>query len=402
MDRRSLLLALGGAAVAGGRSSARAEAEKDLRSFGARGDGVADDTAALARAMTSGAALDGGGRIYGVRGALEAGANFRSLSRCTLVQLEAADHLQTLVIRGASNFRLSQVRVVRGRQNDRVLVQQDMQRNAGVWIEDGAGFRLDRVQVSGGGIGTGLVIAQSRAFSVTDARVSGIHYHLGARPTDDMLQGIWIQRCSGFDLTRPVVSDLGGQDDLGFSRDNNRAIAISGSSHFRITDLDVSQCGQGLDVTGKEGNHDFEVMRGHAADCFSWGFKFANSAQHGRLSGALAERCGLGGFVVSGPSQIADPPTQDIEIADCKAIDCGAQYSPHTTFGFGVLRGLADNDHPARVRFLRCLASDSRSPAGMKWGYFNEIAAPEGGPIVAEACVSRGAAVASYRGFRAR
>ncbi len=400
MDRRSLLLALGSAALASGRSVARAAEPTDLRSFGARGDGVSDDASALARALASGAPLDGGGRTYGVRGPLEAGGSFRSLRNCTLVQLEADDHLQTLLIRGADSFALADVTVVRGRQNDNVLVQRDMMRNAGIWIEDCIGFHLDRVQVSGGGIGTGLVVVQSSGFSITDAKVTGIHYQLHARPTDDMLQGIWIQRSTGFELTRPVVSDLGGQDDQGFSRDNNRAIAISGSSNFKVTDIDVSQCGQGLDVTGKEGNHDFEVTGGHAADCFSWGFKFANSAQRGRVTGALAERCGLGGFVVSGPSEISDPPTQDIEIVDCRASDCGAQYSPHTTFGFGVLRGKADYVHPTRVRFLRCSAVDARSPPGMKWGYLNQIAEPESGRNVTEACVSKGAAVADYKGFQ--
>lgn len=399
MDRRSLLLALAAGAASAGRVYAQAEGGRDLRSFGARGDGVSDDTEALMQALDSGLPIDGGGRSYGVRGALEAGSRFKGLFRCTLRQLEANDHLQTLSIRGAGGFRLADVQVLRGPQNDDALIQRDMQRNAGIWIQDSSGFRLERVGVSGGGIGTGLVVMQCQSFSVVDCTANGIHYRLRERPKDDMLQGIWLNRCMGFDLTRPKVWDLGGHDDQGFSRDNNRAICLSGSSNYKIVDLDVSQCGQGLDVTGREGDHDVEIIGGHAADCFSWGFKFANSAFRVHLSGALAERCGLGGFTASGASEAGDPPEQDIDIVDCRAIDCGAQGTPHTTFGFGIGHGKVDWGHPIRVRFVRCTAIDNRSPPGMKWGFWNEIPVTGADRNIVEQCVVKGAAVTDFKGF---
>lgn len=399
IDRRSLLLTLGAVANGAVPAWAQLDSASDLRSFGARGDGVSDDTGALQRALASGVPLDGRGLTYGVRGSLGADVDFRGLRRCTIRQLQNDDHLQTLVINHASTFTLSDVEVIRGGQNDDALIQRDMQLNAGIRIEDCTGFRLDKVRVSGGGIGTGLVIVQSQGFTVTDARVCNIHYRLHARPTDDMLQGIWINRSSGFDLVRPVVFDLGGQDDQGFSRDNNRAIAISGSRNFQVHDLDVSQCGQGLDVTGAKGNFDFQIIGGHAADCFSWGFKFANSAERARLTGALAERCGLGGFVVGGRSKLADPPPEDIEIADCRAVDCGAQGSPHTTFGFGVLRNRPDPDYPRKVHFVRCVAIDQRNPPGMKWGFFCDMPTPPDQRNTVQQCTSQGAAVADFKGF---
>ncbi len=398
LERRTFLLALAASAAAPRFGWAQSGARM-LASFGARGDGVSDDTQALARALASGAALDGGGRTYGVAGPRVADSAFRGLADCTLRQLQRADHLRTLEIRGARGFRLTNVEVIRGDQDDEALIQRDMQLNAGIWIENGAEFHLDQVRVKGGGIGTGLVIVQSHGFQVVEARVSQIHYRLKARPADDMLQGLWINRSSSFDLVHPVVSDLGGHDDQGFSRDNNRAIAISGSSDFRLHDLDVSQCGQGLDVTGAEGDHDFQVIGGHASDCFSWGFKFANSAQRGKVTGAVAERCGLGGFVVSGRSKLTDPTPEDIEIADCQAVDCGVAGVNRTMFGFGVLRARPDPDYPRRVRFVRCTAIDRRTPPGMKWGFFNEIPAPPGERNTVEDCTVMGAAISDYRGF---
>jgi hypothetical protein len=310
------------------------------------------------------------------------------------------DRLRTLEIRGVRGFTLANVQVVRGDQNDEVLVQADMQRNAGIWIEDCSGFQLNGVKVKGGGIGTGLVLMQCREFRAADLEVSAIHYRLRERPKDDMLQGIWINRCSGFDMTRPTAFDLGGQDEQGFSRDNNRGIAISGSSDFRLRDLHVSQCGQGLDCTGKEGITNFQVIGGHAADCYTWGFKFSNTSQHLQVSRALAERCRLGGYVVSGPTVADDPPTQDVLIADSQAIDCGVPGDDHTTmFGFGILRARTHHDYPQKVRFVRCTAIDRRRPAGMKWGFYNEIPETPGGLNTTENCTVSGAKISNERGF---
>jgi len=396
IDRRSLLLAL--AAASAPRIGLAQAGVMPLSAFGARGAG-GDDTLALTRALASGAALDGGGRTYNVSGPLLADASFRGLANCTLRQQARADHLRTLQITGARGFALTNVEVVRGEQDDSALIQRDMQSNAGIWIEDGSGFRLDGVKVRGGGIGTGLVILQSRGFQAVACEVSQIHYRLVERPTDDMLQGIWINRSSGFELVRPVVTELGGQDAQGFSRDNNRAIAISGSSDFRVRDLQVSQCGQGLDVTGQEGDHDFEVIGGHASDCFSWGVKMANSAQRARVTGAVAERCGLGGFVVGGPTKPDNPLPQDIEFADCVALDCGMAGVNRTMFGFGVLKAKLRPDYPRKVRFVRCTAIDRRTPPGMRWGFFNEISTPPEDRNTVQDCKVMGASVSDYRGF---
>jgi hypothetical protein len=398
LDRRSLLLGI--AASAAPRLVFAQSASVPLMRFGARGDGSADDSVALIRALGSGMPLDGGGRTYGVAGPLAAQAGFRGLSNCTLRQLAREDHLRTLEIRGARGFSLAGVRIIRGEQNDDALVQADMQRNAGIWIEGCEDFQLNDVKVRGGGIGTGLVLMQCRRFRTTDLEVSAIHYRLRQRPRDDMLQGIWINRCSGFDMTRPTAFDLGGQDDQGFSRDNNRGIAISGSSDFRLRDLRVAQCGQGLDCTGKEGITNFQVIGGHASDCYTWGFKFSNTSQHLQVSHALAERCRLGGYVVSGPTVEEDPPTQDVLISDSQAIDCGVPGDDHTTmFGFGILRARTHHDYPQKVRFVRCAAIDRRRPPGMKWGFFNEIPETPGGLNVTQDCTVSGAKIADQRGF---
>ena len=397
IDRRSLLLALG-AAVAPRLALAEAGA-MPLSAFGARGDGASDDTRALMRALGSGAMLDGGGRTYNIDGSLLADGAFGGLANCTLRQTAAADRLRTLQIQGARGFVLRGVEVIRGRQNDEALVQRDMQSNAGIWIENGSDFRLEGVKVLGGGIGTGLVIEQCRGFQATGIQVSAIHYRLQQRPTDDMLQGIWINRSTSFQLIGPVVSDLGGQDSQGFSRDNNRAIAISGCSGFRVQGARVSQCGQGVDVTGQEGDHDFEITGSRASDCYSWGIKLANSAQRAKITDCVAERCGLGGFVVGGPTKPDNPLPQDIAFTGCQALDCGTPGWDHTMFGFGVLKAKLRPDYPRKVHFVRCTAIDRRHPGGMRWGFFNEIEAPADERSTVQDCTVMGATVRDYSGF---
>lgn len=401
VNRRQLILP----AVAGVLAApalARAARPAGLTSFGARGDGRTDDTAAVLRALRSGRPVDGAGRTYAVSGSLRPGPGFRGLSGCVLRQLDPSGRERTLFVEGAGGFRLSGVRVLRASRGDDGFTQRDMMENAGIWLQDCSDFDLGGVQVSGGGVGTGLVINQCRAFTAADLQVSQIRYRRRERPADDILQGIWINRCSDFDVVRPRVFDLGGQDALGFSRDNNRAIAVGGSRRFRIQDLDVADCGQGLDVTGSEGNREFVILRGRARRCWTWGFKLANSAQVACVTDAAAQDCGLGGFVVSGRSELADPPPGAIAVLGCRAVDCGRPGGPETTFGFGVLRARPDPDYPRRVRFVRCEASDLRAQAGMKWGFFNEIPAEGEDRNLAEACSAFGATVAPFHGFGRR
>ena len=402
-SRRGLIVPFAALIVAGAIEPATARAVRrgalDPRTLGARGDGHSDDTAALTRALASGRPVDGGGRTYGVSGWLRAGPRFRGLANCTLRQLEPTDRNRTLYIAGARDFRLANVAVMRNGRNDDGFVQRDMMDNAGVWLQDCSGFELDRVRISGGGVGTGLVMFQCSGFTASDCNVSHIIYRRRERPRDDFLQGMWINRCRDFELVRPVVSDLGGVDGQGSSRDNNRAIALGGCSRFRIRELNVSSCGQGLDLTGTEGNRDFMIVGGHAADCFTWGFKFANSAQMGKVTGALAERCGLGGFVVSGRSEMVEPPPQQIDIQGCRAFDCGDPARDNTKFGFGVLRSRPDPDYPRRVRFIDCVAADRRPRRGMKWGFFNEIQAPAAERNTVTRCTVAGATEAPFYGF---
>lgn len=405
LDRRQLLLpalglALAGAAYGGYAATRKAPATAavPLRQFGARGDGVSDDTAALKHALATGRPLDGGGQVYGVRGDLNAGRSFRGLANCTLRQLAPTLRVRTLTIDGASNFRLANVAFQRGRADDEAGVLRDLIENAALWITGCSGFVLDHVTVSGGGFGTGVMISESHGFQVVDLTVRDVVYRRHQRPTNDVFQGLWINRGKDFDLIRPVVRNLGGQDDQGFTHDNNRAIAIGGSSNFRVRDIDLSDCGQGLDVTGTEGNRNFQVTGGVVRDCWTFGFKFANSASGGAISGGRAERCGLAGFVVSGPTEGVDPPSQDITFSDCTAIDCGRPNQPGTMFGFGVMRALPV-DYPRRIRFVRCTAIDRRTPAGMKWGFFNEIHPPQGQANTIEGCTVSGAALKPTFGF---
>jgi len=105
--------------------------------------------------------------------------------------------------------------------------------------------------------------------------------------------------------------------------------------------------------------------------------------------------------VVSGRSELSDPPPEDIEFLECQALDCGRLDIPQSTFGFGVLHARPDSVYPQNVRFVRCAAVDRRPKKGMKWGFLNEINAPPPGANVVMNCTVRGASVSEFRGFGA-
>ena len=144
---------------------------------------------------------------------------------------------------------------------------------------------------------------------------------------------------------------------------------------------------------------DFTVDGGTAEDCETWGFKCANTAQRGRINNTISRRCGIGGFVASGPFEPSTTPTMDVTFDGCTAEDVLGNYKKAGSFGFGILKQKADPTYPRNVTFRSCVARAVSSR--MDYGYRNDVPAAltEGMPNRLVDCQATGYATAFQHGF---
>lgn len=379
-----------------------------VRGFGAVGDGITDDKAAILAALNAGAAagvaVTGAGGTYGIAGNLELPANAQ-LQDITCKQLTpaAAGDVRTLTSGGGNNIRLVRVKVDRNGNGTNGAVDDD----AGVYIAGGSGHYFEDVEVYGDDMGSGLAILNASNFDCVRPYVHDIDYSLAADPGDDRVQGIRIGGCSKFRLIDPKVHNLGGNFGAGATTKYSRAIPVGGCSNFQITNPTGWSVDQGVDLTGSDGNRRFSIIGGNFSDCYTWGYKFANSARDGTIVGAVAERCGAAGFVVSGPSSALAVVSSDLRFVGCAAYDTGSNgvWGAITQVaGFRVQNGSGGGADSTRgIRFIGCVAHDRQGVPTMEYGFWNDVPANADGRYneVDITCVSIGHTVAAFQGLNA-
>jgi hypothetical protein len=359
--------------------------------FGAKGNGTAgagtrgDKSAilsALAAAIAAGRPVTGASRTYAVSGDMVLPANAQ-LQDITLKQLSPGGRdRRTLTSNHGDNIKLVRVKVNRngdGTNGD------DEFHAAGIYVIGGSRHYFEDVEVWGADKGTGFVVSEASNFDVVRLHVHDIKYSLSSDPGDDRVQGFWFNACSDFRVIAPKVHDLGGGYGSGYTTKYSRN-AFGGCSNFSLIDAQVWNVDQGIDFTGSSGNRNFRVLGGSARDCYSVGFKFANSARGGVVVGATTERCDLYGFFAAGPAEPNLPiKTGDITFVDCLALDTGSARRWIGTSGIrpaGFAVEVNDFDHtisPLGVRFVNCTALDRQQTPTMKYGFVNEVTPPSDG-----------------------
>jgi hypothetical protein len=376
----------------------------DPRQYGAAGTGLVDDRVALLAAIDAAIAINkpvvGGGKTYGIAGNLTLVSNawLRDV-KCKQLTPAAVGDVRTLTSNSANNIRLERVTVDRNGNGTNGAVTSD----SGIWIQGGSGHLLVDVEVFGNDIGVGIVMWGCSDSSVVRPYVHDINYSLGADPGDDRVMGIWSVFCTNYRLIDPIVKTLGGNYGSGQTTQWSRGVTFSGCTGYTLVNPIVHDVDQGVDTTGSDGNVRFTYTGGVVSDCRSWGYKFANSARDGAVTGAVAIRCGYAGFVVSGPGEAGlTVKSAEVTFENCSAYDTASNgvYAGSNNGGFLVFPGAFDTDYPKGVKFSNCKAIDRQAVPTMKYGFRNDVtAATDGRYNEAVDCRSIGHTVAAFSGM---
>jgi hypothetical protein len=318
--------------------------------------------------------VDGKNGVFAVSGTLRMsqvrGARIRSLR---LKQLKPANGVSTLHLERCEAARIDQLQIDVGTSR-RVG---DMNSTFGLWIEGGSNHRISNVEAFGHGKNSLIAIWATRN-SVYENLLARDAQFDDPHASDDVMQGVWLYGNTDCVLRRPIVRNLTGNASYvgrRFANLRTRGIALSKNRRVSILEPRVHNVDQAIDVTGSDGNLQCLISGGHSSDCGSVGVKFANSAVECQVVGHLAERCGMYGFMASGPAEPHLPfKTQDCAFVDCTAVDAGYnRISFPAPSGFIVRRGDYDLDFPKRIHFVRCRAIDRQASKTMKYGFFTEV-----------------------------
>ena len=372
--------------------------------FGAVGDGVEDDTAAIDLALATGKTVTGAGLTYGVSGniTLPASCHIRD---ATFLQLDAsgAAARRTLYQSAGDLCWLENVTVNRNGDGS----DGDANDAAGIYISSTTRVIMTDVEVTGDDEGSGIVLSDCDDVLLDRPYIHDMTHGtaLGSDPGDDKMQGIWLIRCGRAAINSPVVKSLhsvwSGQAEI---NRYTRGIAVSGADNFTITAPLIYDVDQGIDISGDENPKNFSIIGGTVESCYTWGLKCANSVQDGAVVGTVAYRCGIAGFVASAPTVTMTNKTQRIDYIGCRAIATGygdVWQATQNVAGFRVMSnsGAGYPDYPRSIRFVACTSNASGS--NTEYGFLNDATLTVNGDVWVETidCSSIGHSVQAYYGF---
>jgi hypothetical protein len=409
LGRREFLVSAFGAAA--GASSARSVVSGpslqavDPQSYGAVGDGSSNDLDALEKALTfaskTGLPVAGGDALFAIRGSLRISqARGLWIQSLRIQQLAPANGVSTLHFDKCEGLRIDRLQVDVGNAPK----VGDMNSTFGLWIDGGSSHAIRNIEVSGQGKNSLIAIWATSKSVYENLTARDAHFD-DPQADDDVMQGIWLYRNTDCMLRNAVASDLTGNASyvgVPFANLRTRGIVLGGNALIRIVNPTVHNVDQGIDLTGSDGNRDCVISGGRSTDCGSVGVKLANSAVRCTVISHVAQRCGMYGYMASGPAEANLPfKTRDCEFVDCTSIDAGYnRISFPDPSGFIVRHGDYDFDYPKRIRFIRCRAIDQQYAKTMKYGFFTDVierssSSPEN---VLIDCISQGHARAERGG----
>lgn len=261
---------------------------RTLPEFGARGDGITDDTAALRKALTQSDqfCFDGEGRTYSVSGTLRATKNLCLVSMRLVQRQPAYDTSEMIrgdcppvtdpaaivscgdpVISGDPPPELLadlSIRTLLVRPDDdgdslsvfmdRVVIDKGSDQRsgsrtdaAGIWIDRASSIALTDVEITGGGKGFGLFISASKNIVLTRLNVHDLAWAPYAGDTDLTMEGVSARGWNTFPIREFRFAGRDGVTQSGFKgvrvQEQISCVAITHSSHIVLRDSTIERCG---------------------------------------------------------------------------------------------------------------------------------------------------------------
>jgi hypothetical protein len=243
---------------------------------------------------------------------------------------------------------------------------------AAIWIANVTGVRLVDVEVFGDGLGTGILIADSKDVHFVRPYVHSMRWESEVQPENEVLIGIWSLRSVNVTIDSPRILNLlptaieatGGRA-AGSRNSMTDGIASSGTQGLIINEPDISSVGEGIDISGRYTTSDFVIRGGKLHDIDGFCYKVSSRQGPGLITGSVAERCGLGGYVLAG--QVSDVRLLGNIARD---IGSGRKWSKFGIAGFSLqaVRGLM----PSNIVLQDNQAIDQQKPPTMQVGFASD------------------------------
>lgn len=361
--------------------------------FGAVGDGVTNDLAAIKAALESGYIIDGLGLTYAINGTC-APTSINEFHNATLFQIgdNSTTNIQTLKLVDLSNFNLNNITINMG-TNVTTLFTDDA--NSGLYVGGSnyltriTNFTLTNIKVTGNGCGTGIQIRHADKFIVDTCKVYDRISGSSPDPNNDSQNGFEFVNCNKFVVSNCLVSNLKTRISSVDTIIYSRGFLFSEVVDVSITGCLVNEADQGFDFSGGYvpaenyyGNRQFTISGCVADSCNTFGFKFANITHNGLVSSCIANNIGSIGFVFSAASYVSGIDnylTSNIDVVGCKVVNAlGTGSSGTNATGFRIMAGSGGSaTYPRGIRFKSCSVQDNQTTPTTTGGFISDVALPE-------------------------